>query len=103
MKRFLLASVALLLTIAPVLRAEDKAGHRLLVADDSKHRIAIVGPDGKIEWEHKVGSIHDLHYLPGGNILCQLSWTRIVELDPRTDMVAWEYDAAKSNGNSGKG
>src|SRR5207253_9216326 len=71
-------------------------------ADDSTRRIAIVAADGRIEWEHKIGPIHDLHWLPGGNVLCQLSWTRIVEIDSHTDKVVWEYDAAKRNGNDGR-
>ena len=79
-----------------------KVGHRLLVADDSTHRIAIVNAAGIIEWEHKIGPIHDLHLLPSGNVLFQLSWTRIVEMDPKTDKIVWEYDAATNNGNSGK-
>ena len=72
--------------------------HRMLVADYSKKRIAIVDAMGKIEWQHKIGDIHDLHMLENGNVLCQASWTRIVELDPKTDKIVWEYDA-KSNGN----
>jgi len=73
-----------------------------LIADDSTRRIAIVAADGKIEWEHKIGPIHDLHLLPSGNVLCQLSWTHIVEIDPRTNKVVWEYDSSKKNGNEGK-
>ena len=90
----------LLMLIAPA--AATAAGHRLLVADYSKHRIAIIGADGKTEWEHKIGDLHDLHLLENGNVLCQLSWTRLVEIDPRTDQVVWEYDAATSNGNAGQ-
>jgi hypothetical protein len=102
MKHFLPVLAWIILAGMPGLRAEEKSGHRLLVADDSTHRIAIVAADGKIEWEHKIGSIHDLHQLPGGNILCQLSWTHIVEIDPRSDKIVWDYDAARRNGNKGK-
>ncbi len=35
-------------------------------------------------------------------MLCQLSWTHVVEIDPRTDKIVWGYDAAKRNGNAGK-
>jgi hypothetical protein len=83
-------------------QSTGKPGHRLLVADYSKRRIAIVGADGKTEWEHKIGDLHDLHLLENGNVLCQLSFTHLVEIDPRTDKIVWEYDAAKSNGNAGK-
>jgi hypothetical protein len=93
-----LALFTVLLTAASV----SAQAHRLLVADSSKQRIAIIGADGKTEWEHKIGDLHDLSYLESGNVLCQLSWTRVVEIDPRTDRIVWEYDAAKSNGNRGK-
>ena len=53
----------------------DKARHTVLAADASKRRIAIFDADGKIIWEAKTRSIHDLHYLPNGNILFQSSWT----------------------------
>ncbi len=90
--------------LAAALRAGtgEKAGHRLLIADDSTHRIAILDRTGKVEWEHKIGPIHDLQMLPGGNVLFQLSWTHLVEIDPKTDRVVWEYDAATQNGNAGR-
>jgi hypothetical protein len=74
---------------------------RLLVADDSKQRLAIVAPDGSLEWEAKVGPIHDAWLLPNGNLLFQQSWTKIVEMKPDKTVV-WSYDAAKMNGNEGK-
>jgi hypothetical protein len=49
----------------------------------------------------KVTAIRDAHLLPGGNILTQQGWTRIVEVMPDKKAV-WEYDAAKSNGNAGR-
>jgi outer membrane protein assembly factor BamB len=81
---------------------EPAPGRRLLVADYSTKRIALLAPDGKIEWEYKIADLHDLHVLPDGNILFQTSWTRIVEADPRTDKLVWEYDAGKMNGNAGR-
>ncbi len=103
---FRFSAVGLLVGIAMAgrLLAADApaAGHRLLIADESKHRIAIVDPAGKIEWEYKIGSLHDLHYLAGGTILFQTSMQKLVEVDPKAGKVVWEYDAAKSNGNEGK-
>ena len=32
---------------------------RLLAADDSTRRLAIIAKDGSLEWETKVGPIHD--------------------------------------------
>jgi hypothetical protein len=74
---------------------------RVLAADDSTGRLAIVAPDGSLEWEMKVGAIHDAWVLPCGNILLQQGWTRIVEVTPDQQTV-WEYDAAKMNGNERK-
>jgi len=74
---------------------------RVLAADDSTQRLAIVAPDGSLEWETKVGAIHDAWVLPNGNILFQQGWTKIVEMSPEKKTV-WSYDAAKMNGNEGK-
>jgi outer membrane protein assembly factor BamB len=90
-----LLPLAVLLAVAWAAPAGEpaKVRHRVLVADDSTKRIAIIDADGKTEWEYKIGPIHDLHLLPNGNVLCQLSWTRVVEIDPKTDKIVWEYDA----------
>jgi hypothetical protein len=74
---------------------------RVLAADDSTHRLAIVAQDGSLEWEMKIGAIHDASVLPNGNILFQQGWTKIIEVTPDKKTV-WEYDAARSNGNEGK-
>ncbi|HEX2750813.1 MAG TPA: PQQ-binding-like beta-propeller repeat protein [Verrucomicrobiales bacterium] len=80
---------------------EARPNRRVLGGDDSTHRLAIIAPDGKVDWEIKVSAIHDAHLLPNGNILTQQGWTKIVEIAPDKKVV-WEYDAAKSNGNAGK-
>ncbi len=77
-------------------------GRRVVAADYSTQRIAIIGPDGALEWEHPIESIHDLQLLPGGNVLFQTTWTRLVEVDPSKGDVVWEYDASTQNGNRGK-
>ena len=69
---------------------------RVLAGDDSTHRLAIVGADGKLEWETKVGAIHDAHILPNGNVLLQQGWTKVQEVTP-DQKVVWEYDAGKAN------
>jgi hypothetical protein len=74
---------------------------RVLAADDSTRRLAIVAPDGSLEWEFKVGAIHDASLLPNGNMLLQQGWTKIVEVAPDKQVV-WEYDAGKMNGNAGR-
>ena len=80
---------------------EARPNRRVLAGDDSTGRLAIVAPDGKIDWEVKVSAIHDAHVLPDGNVLLQQGWTKIVEVSPEKKTV-WEYDAAKSNGNAGR-
>src|ERR1051326_2003372 len=74
---------------------------RVLGADDSTHRLAIVAADGSLEWEMRVSAIHDASVLPNGNILFQQGWTKILEATPAKEVV-WQYDAAKMNGNEGK-
>ncbi|MCX6981047.1 MAG: hypothetical protein NTV08_09895 [Verrucomicrobia bacterium] len=69
---------------------------RVLAGDDSTHRLAIVGVDGKLEWEIKVGAIHDAHILPNGNVLLQQGWTKVQEVTP-DQKVVWEYDSGKAN------
>ena len=71
---------------------------RVLAADDSTHRLAIVGPDGLLEWETQIGAIHDAAVLTNGNILFQQGWQRIVEMTPAKKVV-WQYDSGKMNGN----
>ena len=75
---------------------------RFAASDSSKQRIAIVNQKGDIEWEYKIGPLHDLHVLPSGNVLFQTSMTRLLEVDPKSDKIVWEYDAAASNGNIGR-
>lgn len=102
MVKHLWLALALSLSLRSLLAAEQTgARHRVLAADDSTRRLAIVAPDGSLEWEVKVGAIHDAWVLPNGNILFQQGWTKIVEVTPDQQTV-WEYDAAKMNGNEGK-
>ena len=83
-------------------RAADMGSRRFIAADSSKQRIAIVGEDGNIEWERKIGPLHDLHVLPNGNVLFQDSWTHVLEVNPKTDDVIWEYESKTAPGNEGQ-
>jgi len=95
-------ALGLSLTLAAQLSAEQTGpARRVLAADDSTRKLAIIAPDGSVEWETKVGAIHDAWVLPNGNILLQQGWTKIVEVTPDKQTV-WEYDSAKMNGNDGK-
>ena len=90
------------LTAGRVSLAQGGPGRALLAADHSTKRIALTAADGAVEWQHAVKDIHDLHRLPNGNILFQTTFQRIVEVNPRTEQVVWEYDAAVMNGNEGR-
>jgi outer membrane protein assembly factor BamB len=80
--------------------ATAQAQHRLIVQGND--RLAIVGNDGKTEWEMPWGGIHDIHVLSNGHILVQQGAAKVAEIDPATKKVVWSYDAAKQNGNAGK-
>lgn len=90
------------LLVVLLINGSARAQRRVVAADYEKKRLAVISPDGKVEWEHRIDDIHDLHVLPNGQLLFQTSWTRIVEIDPITGEVVWQYDAAKSNGNAGR-
>ena len=101
MTRFARSTSVFIVTLSTALCAcviADQTGtpRRVFVADSDKHRLAIVGADGKLEWEIKVDAIHDAHILSNGNILLQQGWTKVQEVTP-TEKVVWEYDAAKAN------
>jgi hypothetical protein len=97
----------LLLVVAGALPAAGDGsapgpGRSILAADYSAKRIAWIGADGSVKWEQPIGDLHDLHRLPNGNLLFQRSYTQLVEVDPRSNRVVWEYDAALRNGNEGR-
>jgi len=75
---------------------------RFIAADSSQNRVAMIDETGKTEWEHKIGSLHDLHVLPNGNVLLQLSWTEVAEIHPESGEIVWRYDAGKRPDNAGK-
>jgi outer membrane protein assembly factor BamB len=77
-----------------------QAQHRLLTQGNGT--LAIVGRDGKIEWQMPWGGIHDVHVLPNGNIMAQQGASKVVEIDRARHEVVWTYDSAASNGNAGK-
>ena len=50
---------ALALVVAPARAEQIGKPRRVLAGDDSTHHLAIVAPDGSLQWEVKVGAIHD--------------------------------------------
>ena len=66
------------------------------------NRLVIVEPDGSIRWEMPWGGIHDIHWLDNGHILTRMGRSSVVEIDPESKQIVWQYDSATSNGNGGK-
>lgn len=82
--------------------SQDTVTHRVLAADRSTGKLAIIGTDGKPEWEYECKhDVHDLQYLPNGNILTQDSHTRVIEINPKKEIV-WKYESTPKAGYSGK-
>ena len=103
-RQFLVLCLFVLASAAGCVAAPEPLSRerRVLAADYSTKRIAIVNGRGEVEWEHPIENIHDLHQLPNGNVLFQTSMTRLLEVEPKTNKVVWEYDSGKMNGNAGK-
>jgi hypothetical protein len=98
----MLRSLALLLLLAAPLAASEPPAYRVLAADRSTGKVAIVGPDGKVEWEFpNKHDVHDLHMLPNGNVLTHTSHTTIVEINPKKELV-WKYESKPKDGYTGK-
>ncbi len=76
------------------------AGHKVIL--QGKDRLVILDEVGKVAWEKKWGGIHDIHVLENGHIMVQKMPNKIVEIDPKSGDVVWEYDASKMNGNKGR-
>ncbi len=97
--RFLLSFLVLLPSLA---FAAEPVAHRVLAADRGTGKLAIVGADGKVEWEFpNKHDVHDLHVLPNGNILTHTSNTNVVEISPDKKLV-WKYEAKPKDGYKGR-
>ena len=97
-------AVVLIALAASIASAEQTGPRRqVLAADYSKGRghLALVDADGKALWKHPIRNIHDVHELDNGHILFQSDWTTLVELDPTSGKIVWQYDA-KTNGNENR-
>ena len=101
MFRFSLSCVATM-TFVTLCTAAEPVVHRVLAADRGKGHIAILGVDGKVEWEmENKHDVHDLHLLPNGNILTHTSPTSVVEINPKKEIV-WKYEAKPKEGYKGR-
>ncbi|MCB1095796.1 MAG: PQQ-binding-like beta-propeller repeat protein [Verrucomicrobiae bacterium] len=103
---FQLASLALAAALFMPMSALAKTdlANRLVIAGEAGggiDHLAIVDAESNLLWEYPTSAIHDVHLLPNGNLLFQTSWTRIVEMTLKKEIV-WSYDASRMNGNEGK-
>lgn len=96
MPRLLVLCLLLIVTALPQQsRADEKIdapGRTIIASDSSKKTLAIINADGTAVWKYTIGPLHDLHQLDNGNLLFQVNWTRIVEVDPKTNKIVWEYN-----------
>src|SRR5262245_30905809 len=82
--------------------APPEVEHRVLAADRSTGKVAIVNGKGEVEWEFaNKHDVHDLHLLPGGNLLVQTGPTTLVEVTPGKEVV-WRYESRPKEGYSGR-
>jgi outer membrane protein assembly factor BamB len=96
--RTALVTVALLAAGAAV--AAEPSDHRVL-AQDNGH-VALVGPDGKVEWEVPCRhNSHDIALLPNGNFLLHTAPTTVVEMT-RDEKTVWKYEAKPKPGYTGR-
>jgi len=72
--------------------------YRVLGADNKQ--VAIVNAKGEIEWSapnKDAREIHDIQMMPDGNVLFQISYTTVVEMN-RDKQVVWRYVAKPKEG-----
>src|SRR5262249_1588722 len=73
---------------------------RVLAQD--KGRVAVAGPDGKVEWEVECKyNSHDIHQLPSGNFLLHTGPATVTEMTPDKNVV-WKYEAKPKEGCKGR-
>jgi outer membrane protein assembly factor BamB len=98
----LLISLAITVWMTSALVAQAHPGHRVLAADRSTGKMAIVGKDGTIEWTYEnKHDVHDMHMLANGNILTHINHTTVVEINPRKEVV-WKYESKPKEYYTGK-
>lgn len=101
MKPAVYALCAILIILQPTY-SQEPTKHRVLAADRETGKMAIIGLDGKVEWEwENKHDVHDLHLLPNGNILTHTSHTTLVEINPKKEIV-WKYESKPKPGYYGK-
>lgn len=71
--------------------AAERPQYRVLAQD--KGHVAIVGPDGKVEWEVECKyNSHDIQLLANGNLLLHTGTATVTEMTLKKEVV-WSYEA----------
>ena len=84
------------------LTAFAQSDYKVLGADNKF--IRIVNAKGVVEWEMpnpEAKEIHDIQYLPNGNVLFQTGYTTVVEVN-KDKQVVWKWEAKTKPGYSGR-
>src|SRR6266496_2222276 len=101
-KHYLAVILFLHVSLAAADNPKTAVTHRVLAADRSTGKVAIIGAKGEVIWElSNKHDVHDLHMLPNGNILTHTSHTKVVEVNPAKQVV-WRYEAKPRAGYTGK-
>ena len=96
MTRFL----ACLCLLIPAVSLAAEPAYRVLGQDNG--HVAIVGKDGRVEWEVECKhNSHDIALLENGNLLLHTGHTTIVEMTPEKKAV-WKYEARPKEGYTGR-
>lgn len=72
------------------------------LATQGNGKLVILDKRGEIEWQMPWKPIHDIHLLENGHLMVQRGPAAVVEIDPKTKKVVWEYDSSTANGNRGR-
>ena len=99
MKRTLIACLSIVFFAQLALAQKD---YRVLGAD--KKHVAIVNAKGEVEWEipnPDAREIHDIQYLPNGNVLFQTGYTTVVEVN-KDKQVVWKHESKPKEGYTGR-
>jgi len=88
------------LIFAVFVASSASADHSVALQGNGK--LVILAADGSSQWEMPWKGIHDIHVLPSGNLMVQQGGSKVVEIDPKTKQLVWQYDSSKQNGNEGK-
>lgn len=92
--------LAVLATSVLAISARAAEPQYRVLAQDNNH-VAIVGKDGKVEWEVECRyNSHDIHLLANGNLLLHTGLATVTEMTPKKEVV-WKYEAKPMEGNKG--